>query len=81
MTGKKEIAAKRAWGPSWTLGLVGGAVALHLFLMGGLFWGYLDGLSDITNVQPRAVDFFSIYRATGPSPENGSTTAASATRR
>lgn len=38
------------------------AVALHVAMFGSLFFGYLDGLFDNSEIWPKGIDFFSIYQ-------------------
>lgn len=45
----------------WGLALLGVAVALHLLMMGSLFWGYLNPLFDNADFHPQGIDFFGVY--------------------
>ena len=46
----------------WAEALLVGAVALHVFMFFSLFFGYLDPLFDNSDLQPKGIDFFSIYQ-------------------
>ena len=50
----------REW---WPWALLAVAVALHLAMMGSLFWGYFDAFAYTTDRSLQAVDFFGVYEA------------------
>jgi hypothetical protein len=47
----------------WQALIIGVAIAVHLAMMGSLFWGYIDPLFHSTDRSTQAVDFFAIYEA------------------
>jgi len=55
---------------SWAWWLLAAAVGVHLFMMGSLFWGYLDALFDNSHSLAKGVDFFSIYEGGRNALEN-----------
>lgn len=57
---------------NWAYCLLSVAVLIHLYMMGSLFWGYLDPLFDNSHSLPKGIDFFSVYEAGNSVLENRS---------
>lgn len=47
----------------WPRWLLVAAVAVHIAMMGSLFWGYIDSWFNNSDVERQGLDFFSIYEA------------------
>lgn len=56
----------------WPRWLLAAAVAVHLAMMGSLFWGYLNPFFASSDLNPQGIDFFSIYEAGHRALENHS---------